>query len=158
MQKMEEVCMVGHKNCERIFGVEELSSVQKSSRAKAKSKTRYFYVIQPLKFTLALSICWGFCQGKSVFSLTCLGKLFIIIIIVIIIIIIIIIVIIFISSWCEIVKNINKNQPSSRYNYSSHATKHKRKCRLYIISSIVRTTASIYWITISTIQLKLYYK
>ena len=26
---MEEVCKVGPKNCERIFGVEELSSVQK---------------------------------------------------------------------------------------------------------------------------------
>ena len=26
-QKMEEVCKVGHKNCEGIFGVEELYSV-----------------------------------------------------------------------------------------------------------------------------------
>ena len=69
------------------------------------------------------------------------------------------IIIIFISSWCKIVKNTNKNQPSSRYNYSFHATKRtKENVRLDIISSVVRTTASIYWITINTIQLKLYYK
>ena len=37
------------------------------------------------------------------------------------IIIIIIIIIIFISSWYKIVKNTNKNQPPSRYNYSFHA-------------------------------------
>ena len=72
---------------------------------------------------------------------------------------IIIIIIIFISSWCKIVKNTNKNQSSSRYNYSFHATKRtKENVRLDIISSVVRTTASIYWITINTIQLKLYYK
>ena len=71
----------------------------------------------------------------------------------------IIIIIIFISSWCKIVKNTNKNQPSSRYNYSFHATKcTKENIRLDIISSVVRTTASIYWITINTIELKLYYK
>ena len=70
-----------------------------------------------------------------------------------------IIIIIFISSLCKIVKNANKNQPSSRYNYSSHATKRtKKNVRLHIISSVVRTTASIYWITINTMQLKLYYK
>ena len=47
----------------------------------------------------------------------------------------------------------------SRYNYSFHATKHtKENVRLDIISSVVRATASIYWITINTIQLKLYYK
>ena len=44
----------------------------------------------------------------------------------------------------QIVKNTNKDQPSSRYNYSFRATKHaKENVRLYIISSIVRTTASI---------------
>ena len=38
---MKEVCSeVGHKNCEIIFGVEELSSVQKSSYVEPKSKTR----------------------------------------------------------------------------------------------------------------------
>ena len=31
--------------------------------------------IQPSKFALALSICRGFSQGKSVFSLICIGKL-----------------------------------------------------------------------------------
>ena len=33
---MEEVCKVGHKNCEMIVGVEELSSVQKSTSLKVK--------------------------------------------------------------------------------------------------------------------------
>ena len=52
-----------------------------------------------------------------------------------------------------------KNQPSSKSGYSFHATKRtKENVRLDIISSVVRTTASIYWITINTIQLKLYYK
>ena len=50
----------------------------------------------------------------------------------------IIIIIIFISSLCKIVKNANKNQPSSRYNYSSHATKRtKENARLDIISIVV---------------------
>ena len=50
-------------------------------------------------------------------------------------------------------------QPSCRYNYSFHATKHtKENVRLDIISSVVRTTASIYWIIINTIKVKLYYK
>ena len=49
-----------------------------------------------------------------------------------------IIIIIFISSLCKIVKNANKNQPSSRYNYSSHATKRtKENARLDIISIVV---------------------
>ena len=69
------------------------------------------------------------------------------------------IIIIFISSWCKIVRNTNKNQPSSRYNYSFHATKRtKENVRLDIIYSLVRTTGSIYWITLNTIQLKLYCK
>ena len=37
VQKMEDACKVGHKNCKIIFGVEE---VQKSSYVKSKSKTR----------------------------------------------------------------------------------------------------------------------
>ena len=42
--------------------------------------------------------------------------------IIIIIIIIIFIIIICISSWYKLIKNTNKNQPSSRYNYSFYAT------------------------------------
>ena len=67
--------------------------------------------------------------------------------------------IIFISSWYKIVKSTNKNQPSTRYNYSFHATVHtKENVRPDIISSTVKTTACIYWIPIHTIQLKFYYK
>ena len=67
--------------------------------------------------------------------------------------------IIFISSWNKIVKSTNKNQPSTRYNYSFHATvRTKENVRLDIISSTVKTTACIYWIPIHTIQLKFYYK
>ena len=67
--------------------------------------------------------------------------------------------IIFISSWYKIVKSTNKNQPSTRYNYSFHATvRTKENARLDIISSTVKTTACIYWIPIHTIQLKFYYK
>ena len=73
--------------------------------------------------------------------------------------ILIIIIIIFISSWYKIVKSTNKNQPSTRYNYSFHATvRTKENVRLDIISSTVKTTACIYWIPIHTIQLKFYYK
>ena len=37
----EKICVrFAIKNCERIFGVEELSSVDKSSYVKSKSKTR----------------------------------------------------------------------------------------------------------------------
>ena len=72
---------------------------------------------------------------------------------------IIIIIIIFISSWYKIVKSTNKNQPSTRYNYSFHATvRTKENVRLDITSSTVKTTACIYWILIHTIQLKFYYK
>ena len=67
--------------------------------------------------------------------------------------------IIFISSWYKIVKSTNKNQPSTRYNYSFHTTvRTKENVRLDIISSTVKTTACIYWIPIHTIQLKFYYK
>ena len=67
--------------------------------------------------------------------------------------------IIFISSWYKIVKSTNKNQPSTRYNYSFHATvRTKENVRLDIVSSTVKTTACIYWIPIHTIQLKFYYK
>ena len=67
--------------------------------------------------------------------------------------------IIFISSWYKIVKSTNKNQPSTRYNYSFHATvRTKENVRLDIISSTVKTTACIYWIPIHTMQLKFYYK
>ena len=47
--------------------------------------------------------------------------------IIIVIIIIIIIIIIFISSWYKLVQSTNKNQPSSRNNYSSYATLRTKK-------------------------------
>ena len=37
--KMEEMYNVRHKNLQKIFGIEQLSSVQKSSFVKSKSKT-----------------------------------------------------------------------------------------------------------------------
>ena len=65
------------------------------------------------------------------------------------------IIIIFILSWYKIVTNTNKNQPSSRYNYISMLLYAQTDCKIWYISSALRTTICIYWIPIKTEQLKI---